>query len=72
MKAKLPDDVLAALERAQRTQGWNNRRDGVQRFELVNVNGRAPCLLYVVPARTWAYRRWQRQMQGRQHGRNVV
>ena len=67
MKAKLPDDVLAALERAQRTQGWNNRRGDVQRFELANGYGRASCLLYVVPARTWAYRRWERRMQERQH-----
>jgi len=67
MRAKLPDGLLAALERAQRTQGWNNRRDDVQRFELVNVYGRAPCVLYVVPARRWAYRRWERQVQERQH-----
>jgi len=71
MKAKLPDDVLAALERAQRTQGWNNRRDGVHRFHLMNAHGRAPCLLYVVPARRWAYRRWERLVQERQRQGNA-
>lgn len=61
MKAKLSDDVTAALAYAERTAGWNNRRDNVQRFELANVYGHEPCLLYVVPARRWAYWRWNRQ-----------
>lgn len=70
MKAKLPDDVTAALEQAKRTQGWNNRRGDVQRFTLPNVYGHEPCTLYVVPCRRWAYRRWERQSAEwqRQHG----
>ncbi len=72
MKAKLPDDVLAALEHAKRTQGWNNRRDDVQRFELANMYGHDRCLLYVVPARRWAYRRLERQVHERQHGGMVA
>ena len=67
MKTTLPDDVTAALAYAERSPGWNNRRDEVQRFELVNVYGHAPCLLYVVPCRRWAYRRWERQTAERQH-----
>ena len=62
MKAKLPDDVMQAIEQAKRTAGWNNRRGDVQRFELANVYGHEPCLLYVVPARRWAYRRWEQQV----------
>ncbi|MEO8804129.1 MAG: hypothetical protein ABI304_01975 [Rudaea sp.] len=57
MKPKLPDDVLHALETAKRTAGWNNRRGDVQRFELAKRCGHAHCVLYVVPARRWAYRR---------------
>jgi hypothetical protein len=71
MKPKLPDDVLTAIEQARRTAGWNNRRNEVQRFELANVYGHAPCVLYVVPCRRWAYRRmercaaqWQRERGG--------
>ena len=67
MKATLPDDVAAALAYAERSQGWNNRRGNVQRFELANVYGHEPCLLYVVPARRWAYRRWERLTAERQH-----
>lgn len=66
MKAKLLDDVTAALAYAERTAGWNNRRGDVQRFELVNCYGHEPCLLYVVPARRWAYRRWELAAQDRQ------
>jgi hypothetical protein len=74
MKAKLPDDVMQAIEQAKRTAGWNNRRGDVQRFELANAYGHAPCLLYVVPARRWAYRRWERQAAQWQHrhGGNAV
>jgi len=72
MKATLPDDVMAALEQAKRTQGWNNRRGDVQRFELVNVYGHEPCTLYVVPCRRWAYQRWERQTAERQHGGNAA
>lgn len=61
MTTKLPDDVLAALEKAKRTSGWNMRRSDVQRFTLTDDAGRQPCRLYVVPARHWAYRRWERQ-----------
>ncbi len=74
MKVTLPGEVTAALAYAERTAGWNNRRGDVQRFELVNVYGHEPCLLYVVPARRWAYRRWERQaaQRQRQHGGNVA
>lgn len=65
MKAnRLPDDVMRAIEQAQRTAGWNNRRGDVQQFELANLYGHEPCLLYVVPCRRWAYRRWERQAAG--------
>jgi hypothetical protein len=63
MKTKLPDDVLHAIEQAKRTQGWNNRRGNVRRFELANLFGHAPCVLYVVPARRWAYRHNERQVE---------
>lgn len=67
MTTKLPDDVTRAIEQAKRTAGWNNRRGDVQRFALANVQGHEPCLLYVVPARRWAYRRWDRMTAERQH-----
>lgn len=74
MKAKLPDNVLAALRDAKRSPGWNNRRDDVQRFTLPNRYGHEPCLLYVVPCRRWAYRRWRKQVAAwqREHGGNVA
>ena len=74
MRATLPDYVTAALAYAERTAGWNNRRGDVQRFELANVYGHEPCLLYVVPARRWAYRQWERLTVERQHrhGGNVA
>ena len=74
MKATFPDDVTAALAYAERSQGWNNRRGDVQRFTLPTVCGHEPCLLYVVPARRWAYRAWERQAAARQrqHGGNVA
>ncbi len=74
MKATLSDDVTAALAYAERTQGWNNRRGDVHRFTLANRYGHEPCLLYVVPARRWASRRWERQAAEwqKQHGGNVA
>jgi hypothetical protein len=57
----LPDGVLLALEQAKRTAGWNMRRGDVRRFTLANEYGREACHLYVVPARCWAYRRWERR-----------
>ena len=74
MKAKLPDDVMQAIEQAKRTAGWNNRRDDVQRFDLANYYGHEPCLLYVVPARRWAYRQWERRVANgqRQHGSSIA
>lgn len=72
MKAKLPDDVMRAIEQAKRTPGWNNRSGDVQRFELENVYGHARCLLYVVPCRRWAYRRWERQVRQCWHGGNAT
>jgi hypothetical protein len=68
MTTKLPDDVLAALERAKRTAGWNMRRSDVQRFMLPPAPGRFPCRLYVVPARRWIYRRWERLRAARALG----
>ena len=72
MKAKLPDDVMLAIEQAKRTAGWNNRRGDVQRFTLPNRWGHDACTLYVVPARTWAYRQWERLAQERQHHGNAM
>lgn len=66
MKPKLPEEVMRAVEQAKRTAGWNNRHVEVQRFELPNVYGHKPCLLYVVPARCWAYRCWDRRTNARQ------
>lgn len=67
-----PKPVIDALAKAARTAGWNNRRGDVLAFALPNRWGHEPCLLYVVPARTWAYRRWERQVRQRQHGGNAA
>ncbi len=56
MKPKLSDDVLRALDAADRTPGWNNRSPDVRRFDVAGNFGQA-CTLYVVPFRRWAYRR---------------
>ena len=74
MKAKLADDALQAIEQAKRTAGWNNRRADMRRFTLPNRYGHEPCRLYVVPARVWAYRTWERQAAEwqRQHGGNAA
>jgi len=50
-QTKQVDDVSLALQRADRSPGWNNRSRDVMRFEL------GDCVLYVVPFRRWAYRR---------------
>ncbi|GAA0707921.1 hypothetical protein GCM10009105_07040 [Dokdonella soli] len=50
MPLPLPDDVRTALAAAKRAPGWNSRSGAIRRFEL------GPCVLYVVPARCWAYR----------------
>lgn len=65
-----PQPVIDALAYAARTQGWNNRRGDVQRFTLPNRWGHDACTLYVVPARTWTYRQWERDAHQaqRQHG----
>lgn len=68
MIAKLPDMVTRAIEHAKRTAGWNNRRGDVQIFDLPNRYGHDACRLYVVPARRWAYRRWERQAAERRQG----
>ena len=47
----LPVEVKTALRRADRTSGWNFRRDPLQRFRL------GTCELIVVPAQCWAMRR---------------
>jgi hypothetical protein len=46
-----PDELGTALLRARRTCGWNIRPDDVRRFDV------GDCLLIVVPARRWIYRR---------------
>lgn len=53
MNEPLSAEVLMAVSRAQRTQGWNFRPDGVQKF-AISPRG---CELYVVPTRFWVYRR---------------
>ena len=58
-----PKDVIDAVAYAQRTNGWNNRRPDVRTFELPNRWGRDRCTLYVVPARVWRYRSWQRMAE---------
>jgi hypothetical protein len=63
-----PQPVIDALAYAARTAGWNNRRPDVQRFTLPDRWGHDACTLYVVPARTWAYQRWERQVRERRHG----
>jgi hypothetical protein len=55
--------VAQAIEQAKRTQGWNNRCGNVRRFELANLYEYAPCVLYVVPGRRWAYRLNERQAE---------
>lgn len=55
------NDAVLAIEQAKRLPGWNLRRGDVQCFELASGDGHAPCMLYVVPAWRWAYRRWYRQ-----------
>lgn len=50
MSEPLSADVLEALYRARRTQGWNFRADGIQKFKI----GRRGCALAVVPARIWS------------------
>lgn len=52
----LPADVLQALNRARRTCGWNFRELPIQRFKI----SRGACTLIVVPARVWAFRRWEK------------
>ena len=57
----MTDDVMQALANAQRTQGWNNRNPAIRRFEIGRYG--MGCILYVVPARAWAYRRAERDAQ---------
>ena len=47
--------VATALKAAERTRGWNARLCDVHCFDLGN------CVLIVVPARRWIYRRHERQ-----------
>lgn len=56
------DSVLAA---AKRTPGWNWRSSATQRFDL------GDCVLLVVPARRWAYRR-QEKISGPRCDNGVV
>lgn len=61
MMNRLPDDVVQALAKAQRTPGWNNRDPAIRCFEIGRYG--LACTLYVVPARAWAYRRTEREAQ---------
>ena len=57
----MTDDVVQALANAQRTQGWNNRNSAIRCFEIDRYG--LGCILYVVPARAWAYHRAERNAQ---------
>lgn len=65
-----PQDVIDAVAYAERSSGWNNRCPDVRTFDLPNRWGHERCKLYVVPARVWADRTWERQTAEweRQHG----
>jgi hypothetical protein len=54
-KSKLSPAVLAALDAADCSPGWNNRPRHVRRFDV------GTCTLYVVPYRRWVYRRQEQQ-----------
>lgn len=61
---RIASEYLAdALARATRGAGWNFRDEPIRMVIL----GR--CTLYVVPARTWAYRRSEHRAQVRQPDR---
>lgn len=62
MNDKLRDRVMRAIEQARRTPGWNNRSAKVQRFELAHPGNTECCVLFVVPCKRWAYRRWERRL----------
>ena len=49
------DAIITALRDAERTPGWNARKRDVCRFDL------GDCVLIVVPARRWIYRRYEQQ-----------
>ena len=51
------DDLIRALAKAERTPGWNNRNPAIRSFRV----GR--CVVYVVPARAWAYRQMERNIR---------
>lgn len=68
---RLPENVLAALTVTHRAAGWNFRPADTIRFDLPNEDGTV-CRLLVVPYRRWAYRRWQRDCNARQHGGNAA
>lgn len=50
MNRNLAFEVERALADARRSPGWNLRMRDVLKFNL------GPCVLFVVPARSWAYR----------------
>lgn len=56
-RESLSVEVAQALGEAARAPGWNNRSRDVKRFHLAHPHGLAPCTLYVVPFRRWAFRR---------------
>jgi hypothetical protein len=72
MSPNLPDDAWQAIQRAQRKAGWQFLRGEVLRFVLETDGKHAPCVLYVVPARRWAYWRWERQAISRAQHRGVA
>lgn len=61
MTRHLADDVMQALNAARRTPGWNNRSPAIRRFDIGRYG--LDCILYVVPARAWTYRRAERDAQ---------
>lgn len=68
MKPNPKTEIDRALHDANRITGWNLRKVPVRRFRL------GDCTLIVVPARRWAYQRWERLTaeRRRQHGGNAA
>lgn len=58
-RPKITQEVRDALRAADRGPGWNSRAGDVKRFEIGFEPGR--CVLYVVPAKRWAYRTQEKQ-----------
>lgn len=65
INATLPADLLAALDRAKRTPGWNNRKLETTYFDLPWMRASGHCRVYVVPAKIWTYWRLERRTNQR-------